>query len=121
GWVRLRTSAEAPNPIGKSTGLEGPLSYMLARPFVITVEGTSNNATRAARRWCEQFRSQWRKDFFCDCRFKPLEELTREDWRNFDVLVFCVDPKRLLPGTGSEERFRLTQDGVNIGGKRING
>jgi len=121
GWVRLLANAEPANPIGKSAGLEGPLSHMFARPFIVSVEGGNDDASRAVQRWCEQFRNRWREDFFCDCRFKPLAELTREDLQSFDVLVFAGDPERALPGAGSRERLSIAQDGVTVGGRKIDG
>jgi len=121
GWIRLRTNAEPANQFGKSAGLEGPLSHMLARPFIVSVEGGNGDAAHAPQRWCEQFRNRWRADFFCDCRFKPLEALTREDWRNSDVLVFSGDPERALPGAGARDRLSIAQDGITVGRSKFKG
>jgi len=109
------------NPLGKSMGLEGPVSHMFARPFLVTCEDSSHDPSHSAERWCNKFRDRWKKDFFCDCRFKRLAELTTEDWNSFDVLVFCANPSRAVPKAGSEGRLSLAQDSVTIGKRKING
>jgi hypothetical protein len=121
GWLRIRPNGGKYNSAGKSFGLEGPFSHLFSRPFIVTNDNEPGDVTHAAERWCEKFRERWRKDFFVDCRYKPLEDLTRKDWEKYDIVAFCSDPSRSIPGVGCAEHLTLERSEVRIGKQKING
>jgi hypothetical protein len=120
GWIRATPIAAHELSSGKSDGLEGPLSHLLSRPFIIATQGAGDSNPGAAR-WADKFRARWRSDFFCDCRFKPYDELTQKDWSNLDVLVFCAAPAQVLKENGLAGRVELSKYQVKLGGQRIVG
>jgi hypothetical protein len=120
GWIRAIPITAHDLSSGKSEGLEGPLSHLLSRPFIVATQG-AGSSNPGASRWADKFRARWRSDFFCDCRFKPYEELTQEDWSNLDVLVFCADPAQVLRENGLAGRIELARYQVKLGSQRIVG
>jgi hypothetical protein len=94
---------------------------MFGRPFIVALDGKGVDPSQNAESWCKAFRKRWETDFLCACRFKNLADLTADDWKSYDVLLFSSAPEKTLPMIGSQDRFRPSLAGIDVRGKRIDG
>jgi dienelactone hydrolase len=86
--------------LSKRKGLEGPVSDALLSPFLIVYGTVAENPlwNRVTRSEAEQLAAEWQRRYFTRPRIKPDTEVTDEDIRQYNLLLYGGPAENALSG-----------------------
>jgi pimeloyl-ACP methyl ester carboxylesterase len=90
-WVVLESSASGSAYNGKRPGLQGPIDDAFTSPF-LCVRGTGDAWNPAVQAWADanlrRFAYEWNRYFRGELRIKDDADVTEEDRRQFNLVLF---------------------------------
>lgn len=98
-WVVLESSASSSAYNGKRPGLQGPIDDAFTSPF-LCVRGTGDAWNPAVQAWADanlrRFAYEWNRYFRGELRIKDDADVTEEDRRQFNLVLFGDPGSNLL-------------------------
>lgn len=112
-----KADAKLPEP-RKKPGLQGPIDDAFVGPFMFvrpSGEALNDNVGQWAKRECDEAIAQWRRQFRGEPRVKLDTEVTKEDMRAYNLVVFG-DPSSnaVLAKAAAGLPIRWTKDSVTV-------
>ncbi|NOZ23467.1 MAG: prolyl oligopeptidase family serine peptidase [Planctomycetes bacterium] len=96
-WI---VSYERPVNSGKRPTVEGPIEDLFMSPFMIVYGTTANMAMerKIIKEQAEFFANDWKRLYHSECRMKADTEVTPEDIRNYNLILYGRPSANLITG-----------------------
>ena len=110
--------------IKKRHNLQGPIDDAFTQPFLV-VTGSGKCANEKIQRWVDfelaHFKDRWRRIFRGDVRIKKDTEVTAEDMKNYNLILWGdANSNKLIKRFGLPSSIKWKQDEIVLGKKKYN-